>query len=573
MKDKRGVKRQKVNFDLRLSNHVSIISHLFRYFATMKAFGKKQLYILTILAALFLSAGWPARGIPFFLLFGFVPLLIVEEQLYRDRSNYNAMSFFKYAYLGMLLWNVLTTWWVCNATIVGGAAAIICNSFFMAMVLVLFHYLRLKTSSKAGYASLIFFWITFEYLHLNWQLSWPWLTLGNGFANYAPCVQWYEFTGPLGGSFWILLSNILILYIIKYLWLVPLNFPPRWLKQVIVAAAMVVILPLALSFFLYFIYTEKNDPVKIVVVQPNIDPYGEKFSEDYKVQVSKMLAQTNGYVDSTDDYLIFPETALTENIDENRWNESYSIEALKKYLVQYPRLSIITGAETFRVYGQGADIPASAHKIDNSTEYYDDYNSALEVDKSGPVQVYHKSKLVPGVESMPFQKLLAPIAKLAFDLGGTSGTLGTQKEPSVLISPNTGKKAGVAICYESIYGEYIGEFVRKGAQLIFIITNDGWWYNTPGYRQHFCYARLRALETRRCIARSANTGISAFINERGDVLQKTDWAVPAVICAKLNCNNYLSFYAAHGDYIGRFAEVLSCVMVAFLFLTLIRKQI
>ncbi len=538
----------------------------------MKVFGKKQLYFLALLTAVLLSIGWPARGFPFALLLGFVPLLIVEEQLYRERANYNALYFFRYAYLSMLTWNILTTWWVCNATIVGGAAAILCNSFFMAMVLVLFHFMRLKTSSKAGYLSLIFFWITFEYLHLNWQLSWPWLTLGNGFANYASCVQWYEYTGVLGGTFWILLSNILLLYLVKYIFLTPLKIPVRWVKQIGITTALVIFIPLIISLAIYFSYTEKRAPVHIVVVQPNVDPYSEKFSGDYKDQLAKMLKQASCCVDSSTDYLIFPETALTENIDENRMDDSYSIQTLKKFLLPYPATSIITGSETYKVYPAGAVIPESAHKIENSAEYYDDYNTALEIDYGMPVQVYHKSKLVPGVETMPFKKLLEPIAKLAFDLGGTSGTLGTQKEPTVFLSPGRHIKAGVAICYESIYGEYIGEFVRKGAQLIFIITNDGWWYDTPGYRQHLCYARLRAMETRRSIARSANTGISAFINERGDILQITKWWVPAVIKNNLNSNNALTFYAEHGDYIGRFAEALSCVMAVFLLIRLALKR-
>jgi apolipoprotein N-acyltransferase len=173
---------------------------------------------------------------------------------------------------------------------------------------------------------------------------------------------------------------------------------------------------------------------------------------------------------------------------------------------------------------------------------------------------------------MPFQKLLAPLAKIAFDLGGTSGTLGTQKEPSVFYSPNTKTTVGVAVCYESIYGEYIGEYVQKGAQLIFIITNDGWWYDTPGYRQHLCYARLRAVETRRCIARSANTGISAFINEKGDILEKTNWWVPAALKATIDANSSLTFYAVHGDYFGRYSCVLSALMLIFLAYTIIRKR-
>ena len=106
------------------------------------------------------------------------------------------------------------------------------------------------------------------------------------------------------------------------------------------------------------------------------------------------------------------------------------------------------------------------------------------------------------------------------------------------------------------------QYVRKGAQLIFIITNDGWWKNTPGYKQHLSFARLRAIETRRSIARSANTGISCFINQRGEISQATEWWVPASIKGNLNANSAITFYVKHGDYIARVAIFMSIVLLA-----------
>jgi apolipoprotein N-acyltransferase len=518
-----------------------------------------------------LWAAWPARGFSFLLLIGFVPLLIIEEQLYQERSNYrSAFSIFRYAYLSMVLWNALTTWWVCNATVAGGVAAIVCNALFMALVWVAFHYIRLRTSARTGYAALVFFWITFEYLHLNWDLSWPWLTLGNGFANYAKCVQWYEYTGILGGSLWILSCNVLIFYIVKYLWLSPWKGDVGLVKRTITGTILLIALPLLLSAFMPFGLKE-GKKVNIVVVQPNVDPYNEKFTGDYQGQLNKMLDLANTMVDSTTDYLVFPETALTEDIDEGRWGDSHSLGVLKNYLLQHPHLSIVTGAVTYKVFAKDEPLTPSAHQIDKSSYYVDDYNTALEINEKGPMQAYHKCKLVPGVENMPFQKFLGPVNDL-FNLGGTSGTLGRQKEASVFVSPNSNTIVGVAVCYESIYGEWVGDYVQKGAQLLFIITNDGWWEDTPGYRQHLSYARLRAIETRRCIARSANTGISAFIDENSNVSQKTSWWQPAVIKGTLTAHDGLTFYAAHGDYLGWMATICSGLIILLLISSFFRKK-
>ena len=111
--------------------------------------------------------------------------------------------------------------------------------------------------------------------------------------------------------------------------------------------------------------------------------------------------------------------------------------------------------------------------------------------------------------------------------------------------------------------------MKKGAELIFVITNDGWWKNTPGYRQHLSFARLRAIETRRSVARSANTGISAFINQRGDLIQTTGWWEEAAIKSTLKRNEKMTFYVKYGDYIARISVFVSVLLILFLF---VRKK-
>lgn len=547
---------------------------------------RKYLYLLSILTGLLLSLGWPAHGFPLLLLVAFCPLFIVENQLsvvsgqaiqhsqypiHNTQYPKSSWVFFGYSYLAMLIWNTLTTWWVSNSTIVGGIMAIVFNSLFMAMVLILFHITKRRAGALAGYASLPIFWLAFEYIHLNWQLSWPWLTLGFGFSNYVSLLQWYTFTGPLGGTLWVLLCNIGIFRIINHQPSVVSHQPilenKRKELKLIIATGLLIILPISVSLVIYFSSTpiNKQKAVKVAVVQPNIDPYSEKFSGDYKEQLQKMFALANTKVDSTTAYLIFPETALTdEDIWENNFQDNESIRMIWEYLHKHPNLRLITGAETYRAYIHDEKPPESARKFDNDDGYYDAYNTALQLDSSKKIQVYHKCKLVPGVEFMPFAKYLAPLAKLAFDLGGTSGTLGTQKEPSVFYSPYSKTTIAPAICYESIYGAYIGEYIRKGAQLIFVITNDGWWKNTPGYKQHLCYGAMLAAETRKEVVQCANTGISAIIDDKGDILQKTKWWEPAVIEASVYPSNTITFYARYGDYLGFYACILSVLIMGFL---------
>jgi apolipoprotein N-acyltransferase len=135
-----------------------------------------------------------------------------------------------------------------------------------------------------------------------------------------------------------------------------------------------------------------------------------------------------------------------------------------------------------------------------------------------------------------------------------------QDHPSVFFN-REGMGVAPMICYESVYGDYLAEFVRMGASLIFSITIDGWWENTPGYQQHFHYTRLRAIESRRSVARSALKGISAFINQRGDILQAARYEDQAVIRHTLQANTTLTFYIQHSNYIANVALWTSLFLI------------
>lgn len=499
--------------------------------------------LLALLSGLLLAFSWPSIGVFPLIFFALVPLFILENNAESSRQV------FWYSFFAFILFNIITTYWIYHASVFGALAAFIINSFLMAASFWLFHKIKNISSNRFGYLSFVLLWISMEYLHLNWDLSWPWLTLGNVFATSPALVQWYQFTGFLGGSFWVILINLLIFRL----------YHQDFRKNIIILLIFVVLVPVSISSYLYFTFEDKQDAsINILILQPNINPYTEKFDIAFSDQLDDLISLAETGLNQETDLLIGPETGLLEAIWEdphNRYDKTHSIVSLKALQEKYPDLNILVGATTYRLFGLNENKSSTARQIRNQNIYYDAYNSAIFISEHGDVKIYHKTKLVPGAEKMPFPHLLDPLAKFAVNLGGISGSLGSDNYinsflvDSSIVSP--------LICYESVYGE-----MRLGAtNLLAIITNDGWWKNTAGYKQHFQYARLRAIEQRKAVVRSANTGISGVINARGEVLQQSDWEEAVCLTATVGLSNSSTFYSRFGDYIGRVSIFITVLIL------------
>lgn len=525
-------------------------------------FNRIQRWFLSFSSGLLLFGGWAGGIWQWLTLVGLVPLLLNEHFFYTHKEKFKSHHFFFHAFIAFFTWNAFSTWWILNATLVGAFLAIFFNSLFMSIVALAFHIVKRKTSFKMGYIFLIFSWLAFEYLHYNWELSWTWMTLGNAYSEQTPFIQWYEYTGVLGGSLWTLLISVVITVIIIE-WIIDAYVK----RRLIVFIVILLFVPTTFSLIRYYTYQEEGNDISVTVVQPNIDPYNDKFSGmSVEEQLNRILSLAENEVKESTDYVVCPETALPESIWEEDFDEHPNIQQIKHFCKTY-HTSFIIGASTYKMYYY--KISPAARPYNNGESYYENYNTALQID-SQQVQSYHKSQLVLGVERMPFPKLLGFLEDLALELGGTSGSLGTQANPSVFKGKTT---VAPAVCYESIYGEYLSNFINKGAQWIAVITNDGWWKDTPGYKQHLSFSRLRAIELRKSIARSANTGISAFINQRGDILEQTSWWIPIAISKTLKANSVVTFYAVWGDYIGRIASFITILLLIWLIAQGVYKKI
>ncbi|MCR5660049.1 MAG: apolipoprotein N-acyltransferase [Bacteroidales bacterium] len=513
--------------------------------------------MLAVLSGGLLTAAWPTWGIAPFVFIGFVPLLLLEDRIAHGEKGKSIWLFF----LAFLIWNVATTWWVWNAT-PAAILAWILNALFMTIVFQAFHLTKKKVCNKPwGNFFLIPYWMAFELLTYWWSIKWPWLNLGNVFSTHHEWIQWYEYTGVAGGTLWILLINILIANIILY-------FKAKETKPILInigVGLLIILVPILVSTHIYKHYENQGEDTEVIVVQQNCDPWNEQFDHQFDAQViQNNINLSLPLVTPKTRFVVSSESAIQEGIWLHETDKVKALNTLHNYVKRFPQMAFVIGGTTYEWVPKGMEDDFPARLIDGTEKYYYCHNSALLIDTIN-IQHRNKSQLTPAVEAIP--EWMGFLKNFSITMGIARGTLKTDAEAKIM---TFGKhKIGAAICYESAFGEYVSSFCKKGADLIFVITNDGWWGHTPGYRQHFEFSKLRAIENRRCIARSANTGRSGFINQRGDVLQQTHYWVPDAIRETLKANDKVTFYAQHGDYLSRIAVYLTFVLL----ITLIAKSL
>ena len=541
---------------------------------------KSLLLLLLVLFVTFMSIPFLVPHTGVLALFGLVPLLCLE----RIATMTGTRRVWLWHYSAFLLWNLVTTFWVCNATVGGGIFAAMANALQMSVVFGLFRWSRKVFTGALPYIFLALLWIAWEKYYLTVaQISWPWLVLGNSFARTISLAQWYEYFGTLGGSLWIWACNLGLFGIMVSLsdgsWT---RFNVKAKSVALCSYAAVLIAPMVWSLSIYKNNEkEQEKSLNVIALQPNIDPY-HKFQALSQSQQNVILLDLldkalQGRDSSASSMLlaVAPET-FTSDIVTGDFDRSLTFRRFRRYLSEYPGVNMLFGASAYSYYYTDEAPSANARRLDDGL-WLESHNSAIMMDGIDNEEIYHKSKLVVGVEMTPYPAFFTKIDDL---LGGVMGRNVGQEQVSLLHCENRDRDGnvsesvpvGAVICYESVYPEHCAEYVKAGAELLAIITNDAWWGDTPGYKQHLSYASLRAIETRRDIVRSANTGISALIDKYGNVVESTEWWEPDYLNGKVNLNDEVTFFVRQGDIVGRFAVFLSVLLLlAVAVRSLIRK--
>lgn len=566
-------------------------------------------YWIVLLTAGLLVASFPPSGfnplifiafVPLFILFerNVVPEKVPEDQIFRPFKSFFIIIFrlatlqflwrpatrfnqvfsyrrklisgnaqlFRYTYTIFLFWNIACCYWL-TLTVIGantlsegiayataGILALAINPMLMALPFQFFSRIRWVLSPAWAGLCFICFWITFEYLHLNWELSWSWLNLGHALSPWPKWIQYAEFTGSLGITLHILLCNYFIYLFYRRIQ----QKRAEWAMWMGLSIGML-LLPFALNIFILNPNRDvfqSHGTLGVRVVQPSVDPY---FMENYytpeeQVGLLASLSQEEG-VDSID-LLVYPETAISRAIFENRLSGSRLLQPLWA-VVDSHEVDILTGLESYLTYPEQDSAPLSA-RLNAKGLWMANFNAASILRKDRETSAYHKGNRVPFVEHLPYLSWFGWLE----DWGIPLSRSGYAPQDSIHnLETSNGVPIGVMICYDSQFGDQVRIGTQKGAEMLAIITNDSWWGPSSGYIQHAYLSSLRAIENRREIARSANTGRSLFVDVEGNLLQETDWMEVGVIDREVKLYKATTFYARHGDFLGRIAMWISLLMV------------
>ena len=540
---------------------------------------KKQLFLIASLTGILLALAWPTFGFAPILFIALVPILWVENHIADNKEKFSKFAVFNYSFFAFLIFNLLTSYWIVYATFFGLFAPFL-NAFLGGIVFQIYHNIKkILFNNNKGFFVLPILWISIEFLHHHWELTWPWMTFGNGFSTMPIMAQWYEYTGAFGGSLWVWITNYFAYQTIKQ---IGINDKVGKLKLIskklfttnLLKFALIIIIPISLSLIIWTSFEEeKNAPVDVVVLQPNLEPYDETKMLSNNQIVNLLISLSEQKADQNTSFILAPEGCLEERIWEDQIQDNYNLSKLSNFISKYPKAQMIVGSFSRRLQSEEERTEASRKIEFAPLPYYSVYNSAIQIKQDNNFNLYHKSKLVPGVERLPFKKYIGKILDFAIKLGNLPvGTLAVDDNHNLFESESSKVKITTPICYESIYGEFVAKRVREGAGIIFIITNDSWWRDTQGYKQHASYASLRAIETRRPIARSANTGTSCFISPKGEVSQKTKFWTQDVIKASLVPQTKLTFYVKYGDYIAHICLFSSIIIILIGIVYKIRKR-
>jgi apolipoprotein N-acyltransferase len=527
------------------------------------AINRYTLASLSVAGGLISSLAWSSWCSGLILMVSFVPFFIIGEWIFENPGKYTRDAFLLYLLPGMFAFAMFTLGWTRAVSLTGSLIIITGLAFLMSAILWLSSLVRIKAGNIAGLVSLPVFWLSYEFLSLNVRLLTPWMNLGNGLAKDIELIQWYEITGTAGGSLWILLSNLfLTIFIVR----IAEEEKKAWYYLII--WLLILFIPAGLSISRFkSIKASTQNPVEVVIIQPNTDPFTEKFTVPFDIQLRKVTELALKAATDRTSCIVTPETTVDDPVNLDSVDKNRYIQMIRQLTRRFPGVTVVAGMVSKKNYPGRIDPPTpSATATGPAGCYADYYNTAFCIDSGKMISYYHKSKLVPGIE-MQFEcgpgRLLRRILPY---LGGTEHGYGIQEERSCFRCSPSGFIIGPVICYESVFGNYVSGYVKKGAEALFIITNDGWWNNTNGYRQHLWYASLRAIETRRPVVRAANTGISCIIDIRGKRISETQWWKETTLKGNIIPETRITPYVKSGDIILETSIFLSIIIIIAVFI-------
>ena len=478
-----------------------------------------QKFILCVLSGFVTGLAHHPLSLGFLAWISLIPFLYSIQSLLTYKRIISAGFLFGFSYsITQIFWlsmNIGTTPLIAKITMISASLYL---TIFHILFGVIFFRIK-KVSPWIGIWVIAIIWVAIEYLKSLGLLGFPWVVLGNTQWEYLYPIQLSEYTGVYGISFWVILINIGLFQLFnlrekKYLFITILIFA----------------LPFVFGKYLLSNLPPSTNKMNITLIQPNLH-LSDKWGRGPIKNLNHIIETSKIFLTDSTELLIWPETAVTTFLRVDS-----KTEVLIRDFLQENSFDLLTG------------FPEIV-KTKDEKKYY---NSIGLLNNDGVIQSYQKIHPVPMAEHIPFSSVFPSLKKL--NLGQANWDIG---ENYTLFNTNDITYSGV-ICYESTYPSLVRKFVEKGAEFIAVLVNDGWYETPPEPQQHASQSIFRAIENRRVVVRSANTGISMIIDSSGEILEETTLNEKVGISSTIHLFKELTFYSKYGD-------VFSWIMLIFTF--------
>ncbi len=494
------------------------------------------------------------------MLVAFVPLMWT---LYSNKEEADHMGAVGPLYVCFFVFHGVCNWWISSwqeqtdpYLFVSGIAVWLAHPFLLMLPWLILVWLS-KRLSRTTIAVLVpVFYTTGEWVHGQTDFSYPWLTVGYSMID-MPTAQLAEFVGVYGISFAVMSVNALV-----YAAMLHRDSKARWVGLLTFTLVFWSVLTAAGSIKRLSSSTiDSGRIVSVEIVQPNINPWDKWSAPSEQLRIHKEVSDSLRTAGVRADVSLWSETAIPYVIRSYR----YLVDWLNvRRWVDTSGTTLVTGFADMMVYPDGTAPPSARSSAVASGVKYDHFNAAMVINPGrADVPVHRKTMLTPFAERLPFADQLSFAMRwFEWGVGISAWGKGLERDPlPVIRNGDTIARIGTIICIESIYPDVARDMVNNGADVLAVITNDAWYNGTWGPRQHYDIARMRAIEFRRPVVRSANSGVSGVISADGSSEMELPTLRRMAAIGQVRPSNAQTFYARHGDWLAMACAILSLFAV------------
>lgn len=504
----------------------------------------KKKEILILFSALLFALSYSTSPFSFFIYFAFVPFLYLLEQ---SDSQKEAI---RIGYITGLIFNAIVFYWIIYYKFDSYLLNIILNpSQFIVFAWI---YAVFKTlSQKVRLLLFPFLWTFLEYIREFGDLALNWLNIAYTQGNYLFLIQFADISGINSIVFWICFINLIIYNLIFGI----IKFRKGYINYLILS--ILFILPLFYGHIKLNNFQHKNyKSITAAYLQPNVNSKNKWANKQIGNIINELIAESKQIVADSVEILIWPETAIPTTFQKLGTNA----DSIQKFVNDY-NVSLITGI-LFE---------------DSTIESYNKYNSTILFNQKDTfLQTYHKIKLVPIEETLPYPELYdyfvsENILKNFYDKGTEEKVFTinlpekrgiNSKQTNSKYSETNSLKFSTIICFESSFPSFVRTFVNKGARFLVVVTNDEWFGYSTQSVQHLITSRFRAIENRKSVIHCSNAGISSFVDFTGRFYSDSGLLINYLSASNLRLNNEITIFGKWGDWIGKLSTIF--ILISFI---------